>query len=549
MTVPSNPSSAAAAGGGSSRGRSPLLGIVTDLHRDVQRADFPLELPGASGLRDLRQRVETQIGGHLLPRLRRADTPAVVVLGGSTGAGKSTIVNSVIGAEISDAGVLRPTTMTPVLAVRPEDEPAFAGHPLSELTTITAHEGVPAGLALLDAPDLDSVRDANRSMAGLVLETADLWVFVTTASRYGDAVPWRVLGHARERGISIAVVLNRVPEDVLGEVRKDLLVRLESIGLGTVPLFVVGDLSPHEGLLPAATIEPLTRWLGLVGGRNTSQGIVRRTTQGVWGTLREDLLTLAEGLSRQASTLASLRAATSRAAEAPVRDLERRLRDGRAVAGAPTTRWLSVASSGGPLALLTSATERLRRGWRASALETRSRAAAAVGAEASAAAAVLIMESALGAAEGIREVWEDPALGASSLTGRVAPTGEGGERATRVAGALDSWTTQVDRWAAAAVAATASDAKASRALAPSGISGLLQAAALGLDGANRALRYLFGPQAAGLVDRVRDALVETAVTQVTRESERHLEVLDAAIAEQDNGAGLRLRASELKGYV
>src|SRR5699024_963747 len=93
------------------RRRSPIRDVVTDLLDDVTSARFPLDLPGAEALRELRDRVETQIGAHLLPRLKRDAGPAVVVLGGSTGAGKSTLVNSVVGREISDAGVIRPTTI------------------------------------------------------------------------------------------------------------------------------------------------------------------------------------------------------------------------------------------------------------------------------------------------------------------------------------------------------------------------------------------------------------------------------------------------------
>lgn len=548
MTVSSTPSGVPSAQSGGSRGRSSLLGIIEDLHRDVARVAFPLDLPESSRLRDLRLRVETQIGGHLLPRLRREDAPAIVVLGGSTGAGKSTIINSVIGEEVSDAGVLRPTTIEPVLAIRPEERALLADHPLTQLARVITDENVPTGLALLDAPDLDSVRDANRSVAGLVLETADLWVFVTTASRYGDAIPWRVLGQARERGITIAVVLNRVPKDILVEVRKDLLGRLDAIGLGSVPLFVIDDLSPHEGLLPDRIIAPFTRWLGLVGGRSTSQGIVRRTNQGVWGTLRDDLLKLAEGLSRQSAAFSGLRTATDRAAEAPVEGLARRLADGRAASGAPTTRWLSVASSGGPLALLTSATERLRRGWRDSARDIRTRAAEAVGTDARAAAGVLIEESALSAAEGIRDVWRDSRFGAAGLLERV-PEITNEERSARVSAALAEWTEKVDALAASAVTATASDSKVSRALGREGISGLLQAAALGLEGAQRALRYLFGAPSGSLVDRVRDGLVKVATDQVVGEGEAYRDVLESVSSQIDNGAGLRLRASELKGYV
>ena len=59
---------------------------------------------------------------------------------------------------------------------------------------------VPAGLALLDSPDIDSVLSENRALATQLLAAADAWLFVTTAARYADAVPWEFLATARERG-------------------------------------------------------------------------------------------------------------------------------------------------------------------------------------------------------------------------------------------------------------------------------------------------------------------------------------------------------------
>src|SRR5687767_11874773 len=84
-----------------------LLDTVRDLRRDLRRTRFPLEIPGARSARDERARLLDQLTDHLLPRLEQAATPAVVVAAGSTGAGKSTLVNSLVGSEVSVAGVLR----------------------------------------------------------------------------------------------------------------------------------------------------------------------------------------------------------------------------------------------------------------------------------------------------------------------------------------------------------------------------------------------------------------------------------------------------------
>ncbi len=105
------------------------------------------------------------------------DAPLLMVVGGSTGAGKSTLVNSLVGAPVSPAGVLRPTTRAPVLVCHPDDLRWFEDDrilPGMSRTTgapagpggleLAPTRGAAAGLALLDSPDIDSVVEANRAL-------------------------------------------------------------------------------------------------------------------------------------------------------------------------------------------------------------------------------------------------------------------------------------------------------------------------------------------------------------------------------------------------
>lgn len=215
--------------------RAQLINVLTDTVGDLERLELMLDADGVADARRLRTSLVGQVRDHVLPRLADAELPAVVVVGGSTGAGKSTLVNSVLGAEVSDAGVLRPTTRTPVLVVNPEDIKAFTEHPLAQVCLTVVSDAVPSGLALVDASDLDSVHEANRTLAVRLLEAADLWLFITTAARYGDHTPWSTLEDAAGRRTPIGVVLNRVPARILPEVRRDLVERLEGLGLAESP--------------------------------------------------------------------------------------------------------------------------------------------------------------------------------------------------------------------------------------------------------------------------------------------------------------------------
>jgi hypothetical protein len=111
------------------------------------------------------------------------------------------------------------------------------------------------GLAFLDAPDIDSVVAANRRLAAQLLAAADLWLFVTTAARYADAVPWDVLETAHERGTALAVLLDRVPSGAEDDIAAHLRQMLAAHGLAAAPLFVVAETTLQDGLLP----EPVGR--------------------------------------------------------------------------------------------------------------------------------------------------------------------------------------------------------------------------------------------------------------------------------------------------
>ena len=80
-------------------------------------------LEGSADADRTRIQLIAQIDDYLLPRLRHLDAPLLVGVGGSTGAGKSTITNSLVGSPVTETGLLRPTTRTPVLVCHPDDEP------------------------------------------------------------------------------------------------------------------------------------------------------------------------------------------------------------------------------------------------------------------------------------------------------------------------------------------------------------------------------------------------------------------------------------------
>ncbi|MBA2644486.1 MAG: dynamin family protein, partial [Solirubrobacterales bacterium] len=202
------------------------------------------------------------------------DAPLLMVVGGSTGAGKSTLVNSLLGREVTPPGVLRPTTRAPVLACHPADQRWFEGDRVLPglARTIGGPAGpgglqlvptdaLPAGLALLDSPDIDSVEEVNRDLSRQLLSAADAWLFVTTAARYADAVPWELLHVARDRGTALSLVLDRTPPDAIDDVSRHLMQMLSDRGLGTTELLVVPEAELEGGFLPQSALAPVASWL------------------------------------------------------------------------------------------------------------------------------------------------------------------------------------------------------------------------------------------------------------------------------------------------
>ncbi|WP_428954618.1 dynamin family protein [Streptomyces sp. cg35] len=397
--------------------RPQLLDALTALRDRVAAARFPLPLAGAPRARANRGELLAQLDDYLVPRLRDPEAPLLAVIGGSTGAGKSTLVNSLVGRVVSEAGVLRPTTRTPVLVCHPDDHHWFSGmRVLPDLTRVWVprqadlesdsepdedeelapllEDGervlrvetagtLPRGLALLDAPDVDSLVAENRLLAARLISAADVWVMVTTASRYADAVPWHLLRTAKEHDASLVTVLDRVPHQVVAEVSRQYGALLAKAGLGEVPRFTVPELpesTGNGGLLPATAVAPLRAWLTHRAQDPAARALaVTRTARGVLDSLRVRMPELAAAVAAQYSAAVRLTAAVEDAYESEHARVRTRLQGGAVLTGDALKRWRShpldcsagelldaLVESLGALLLCaaTAADERIDEAWR-----------------------------------------------------------------------------------------------------------------------------------------------------------------------------------------
>ncbi|MGZ2224992.1 ABC transporter [Glutamicibacter nicotianae] len=321
-----------------------------------------------SGFEVLRNKVFHQISDYLIPRISNLGAPLLVVVGGSTGSGKSTLVNSLLGEQVSLSGAVRPTTRTPVLAFNPGDQPFFesdrilpelirvaggrfdaqGGASSNQALLMTPRQQVPQGLAILDAPDIDSVSDENRELAGQLLNAADLWIFVTTANRYADALPWDLLTEAGAREITVCVVLNRVPRGAENDIVPDLKRLLLEKDLDPSLLHVLNETQlGEEKLIPSEHVEPLLAWLNSLAADSAQrQRIAAQTLDGALRRTAADVSELIAELQEQENQLGELRTLTDERFAQALARINDSLNDGSLLRGEILARWQDFVGAG-----------------------------------------------------------------------------------------------------------------------------------------------------------------------------------------------------------
>jgi energy-coupling factor transporter ATP-binding protein EcfA2 len=316
--------------------RAELIASLADRRAALVRED---EAPGA---KDRARQLRDHVRAYVLPRVHALETPLLVVLLGPTGAGKSTLMNTLARATVSRTGVLRPTTREAVLLATDADAAtlrrgALAGIDAGRLVRAPATTAS-AGLAIVDAPDLDSVERANRVIADALVEAADLGIFVTSAIRYADKIPFDVIQRIAARGLPLLIVVNRMPTDeserriVLEDLRrvlKDTALR----GIDDARVQIVGVTEGRldasgERLEPEAAASVLERVDELAEDRERRLALARRALEGALAGLGPLLSSVGADVEREAAEGEALRTIAKKAYDAELAALFEELRGG-----------------------------------------------------------------------------------------------------------------------------------------------------------------------------------------------------------------------------
>ncbi|WP_104175383.1 GTPase [Arthrobacter sp. Y81] len=176
----------------------------------------------------------------------------VVGFFGATGSGKSSLFNAVSGADIATAAARRPTTSEPLAGVwgTGGSEPLLDWLGVNKRHHSSAVPGFAdesTGLILLDLPDFDSTKAANREIVQRMVGLVDVLVWVLDPQKYADAAVHNdFLAPLASHGAVTLVVLNQIdllpPRDI-APVLESLKAILARDGLGKVQVLGASALT------------------------------------------------------------------------------------------------------------------------------------------------------------------------------------------------------------------------------------------------------------------------------------------------------------------
>lgn len=542
-----------------------LRDLGSALRRRVETAPGTDQAAGA-------ERLRRHVDDYLRPRARDAGAPLVVVLLGSTGSGKSSLFNALAGRDVSPSGVLRPTTRRPVALAHPDDAGGelLPGLSQRDALELVVDPVIGRGLVLVDAPDFDSVELANRALAVELLEAADLVVFVTTATRYADQVPWAILERARERGVPLLAVLNRLPaeSDDAAAVAADYAAMLQqgrldqSGAFGTLEVVPVaeGALEPGRDALATVAVTPIRDALArLTADETARRALARRSLAAALEGLPAAVEEVAREVDQERAAAMALLDVAERAYRERRRALGDELSRGTFMRAEVLRQWQEFVGAGQVARILAQGIGRVVAGVRslfrpgppAPAIEVREAAFADL--------VSLTVQYADAAARRTATTWADDPHGAAALAERAALWGASPKLADRLTADLEVWATGIgeqirvlgeQRKGWAQVASIGVNAVGTSAILAVFVhTGGLTGAEVGITAATavvnqKLLEAIFGEaNVAAFVSRARDTLGSILDVAFDDERGRYGSALGALPADDDLGGILREAAS------
>ena len=172
------------------------------------------------------------------------------------------------------------------------------------------------------------------------LDASDLWLFMTSASRYADGPVWEILQHARDRKASLGVVLSRIPQAYRTELVDHFTAMLDANGIPAENRFVILETPLIDGMLPADAYQPVRDWLADTAARSDRRvAVLSQTMSGVLDTFKSRVPAIAAHVEAQVVLRAQLRQAAETAYENAFAEVGAGLKDGTLLRGEVLARW------------------------------------------------------------------------------------------------------------------------------------------------------------------------------------------------------------------
>lgn len=152
----------------------------------------------------------------------RLEAPIVAATFGGTGTGKSSLVNALVGEEVTRTGRERPTTQRPVLIVHPGTPLEALGLPLEDFEVVRREADLLRDLVIIDCPDPDTseaeTAGSNLERLHALLPYCDVLIYVSTQQKYRSARVAEELGQA---AAGCRLVFVQTHADLDDDIRED----------------------------------------------------------------------------------------------------------------------------------------------------------------------------------------------------------------------------------------------------------------------------------------------------------------------------------------
>lgn len=152
----------------------------------------------------------------------RLESPLVVATFGGTGTGKSSLVNALVGEEVTRSGRERPTTTVPILLIHPDLEPEALGIDLTPFSIRQVDSPLLRDIVLIDCPDPDTSETAstgsNLAMLRNLLPQCDVLLYTSTQQKYRSA---RIVDELGDAAAGCRLVFVQTHADLDEDIRAD----------------------------------------------------------------------------------------------------------------------------------------------------------------------------------------------------------------------------------------------------------------------------------------------------------------------------------------